>query len=79
MKLSKPASFPAIWEALDRYEHTELVRQLFIDGHTSSYTTVRNWARNKSIPNAPSLREGIAKTVSKFLGVEVSSETLFEL
>jgi len=79
MKLNQPAPFSEIWDNLTKFEREELVRTIITDGHTVYYQVVTNWVKGKTLPAAQSLRDGIAKSVSRFLGIEVDSNTLFRV
>lgn len=77
MKIKEQAPFPVIWEKLDRFERTEVLRQIVADGHTGTTMTARNWAIGKSKPVTPSVREGVAASVSKVIGCNVTAKVLF--
>ena len=77
MKITKPASFPEIWEQLDEVERKQIICAVIGTGATIHQLTVKNWAMGKTKPPMPLMRTAIAEAVSKVLGIEISSIVLF--
>lgn len=70
-------SFPEIWGTLTKDERDGVTLQLFKDGCTMVRQTVWNWASGKWQPRTMAMRNAIAASVSKALGVRVFGSTLF--
>lgn len=77
MKITEAAPFPEIWAKLDKYERKEIISAIQGTGATINPQTVKNWATGKNKPPMPLVRDTIATVVSRVLGIEISSKTLF--
>lgn len=70
-------SFPQIWALLNQNEREELSRQLYIAKCCKNRQTIWKWGNGKCSPREPLVQEGVCKTVSKFLKVKTTTQTLF--
>lgn len=70
-------AFPEVWGSLSKQEKEELTYQLIKDRCTVSRQTVWNWATGKTRPSSPIIRNAVASSVNKAVGLRVSGATLF--
>lgn len=70
-------TFSQIWENLSQNERDDLTLRLYNAKCCKNRQTIWKWATEKCAPREPLVREGVSKTVAKFLGAKVSVQTLF--
>ena len=71
-------SLPAIWATLTKSEKSRLTAALIAETEVS-YATTWNWTTGKYYPSSKPVREAAAATISKFIGRELTADTLFPL
>lgn len=70
-------SFQQIWETLNQDERDELSRKLYVARCCKNRQTIWKWGNGKCSPREPLVREGVCKTVSRFLKTKTTTQTLF--
>ena len=70
-------TFAQIWANLTQTERDDLTLRLYNAKCCKNRQTIWKWGNDKCSPREPLVREGVCKTVSKFLGAKLSTQTLF--
>ena len=70
-------TFPEIWSGLDRIRKNKLSRELFKAKCCLSRQSIWEWGSGAVQPRQEIVRDAVAKTVSKFLGIKTTPEALF--
>ena len=70
-------TFPEIWGSLSSDERDDLAVKLFNAKCCRTRQSIWEWSTGRVSPNAPLIRETVAKTVSKFTGKKATPSILF--
>lgn len=70
-------TFAQIWANLTQNERDDLTLRLYNAKCCKNRQTIWKWGNDKCAPREPLVREGVCKTVSRFLGARLSTQTLF--